>query len=319
MRTAIVTGGAGFLGSHLCAHLLRQNYNVICIDDLSSGLRQNISPLEGEKFLFLKENVCDLPVHRELKIPRPWLDSLQYVFHFASPASPPQFLKRPLETLQVNSVGLQHMLDLATKYSARLIFASTSEIYGLPTVPIQSEDYYGNVNSWGERACYNEGKRFGEALIYSYNKSKRTQHGVVRIFNTYGPGMNLDDGRVVIEMFRRALLNEAFVIRGDGSQTRSFCYVDDLIQGIISYAKSTLAIPLNIGNPEEISVLKLAEKIQALFPANDKKIVFEEMWADEPLQRRPDITRAIKELNWRPETSLEDGLQKMKTWLESSL
>lgn len=317
MKSVLITGCAGFIGSHLSEHFLNAGYAVVGIDNFATGLKSNVEHLKTfPQFSFFAADVCqpwdEIMSHTNLKI----LDQLQYVFHFASPASPPLYQALALETLKVNSIGLENALKFATQYKARVVFASTSEVYGDPKVHPQPESYWGYVNSYGERSCYDEAKRFGEALIFSFNKKMNTQHGLVRIFNTYGPRMNPHDGRVVINFVKQAILNEPLTVYGQGKQTRSFCYVDDLVAGIVKYAESTLTEPVNLGNPREFTILELAETVKKLFGRGQSEIRFMPMPSDDPLQRKPDIQKAMSLLKWQPEIKLEDGLLKTHAWLE---
>jgi nucleoside-diphosphate-sugar epimerase len=314
----IVTGGGGFLGSHLVEKLLADGYTVIAIDNFCTGDRNNLG--------YLKH----LPNHANLRFieddcTKPWetllgdVPNLKWAFHLASPASPPLYQKMPLETLRVNTTGLKEALIYCTPRKARVVFASTSEVYGDATVHPQPETYWGNVNSFGPRACYDEAKRFGEALLYSWNQVHGTGHGLVRIFNTYGPRMNPDDGRVVINFLKQLIQKNPLTIYGDGKQTRSFCYVSDLIEGLIAYASSSLAEPVNLGNPNEFTMLELAKMVQSMDPSSAKPLIFEPMPVDDPKQRQPDISKAKAQLSWSPKVELRDGLPKMYSWLKSVL
>lgn len=316
MKTAIVTGAAGFLGSHLSEKLLRDGYKVIGMDNFSTGMHSNIQYLQDQftdsQFEFHEFDVVK-NWNEVLKKP---LTNLKYVFHFASPASPPLYQKLSVETIWVNTLGLENAIQFADPHQAKVIFASTSEVYGDPSHSPQAETYWGNVNSFGPRSCYDEAKRCGEAVIYSYNKRNQTKHGMVRIFNTYGPRMNPNDGRVVINFLVQALKGVNLSVYGDGKQTRSFCYVDDLIEAILRYANTNLAEPVNIGNPNEFTVLQLAEKVQKMFAAKKLQISFSPLPGDDPLQRRPDISKAKKLLGgWEPVIQLDQGLERMASWL----
>lgn len=306
MRSVLVTGSAGFIGSHLCEFYLKKGYRVYGLDNYITGSEKNTSDLISaypEYFHFTRHDVT-----------QPWpqlpLKNLQYVFHLASPAAVKMYQKYPLETMQANSVGLQNALSLADRNAGRLIFASTSEIYGSPLSTPQKESDWGHVNPFGERSCYDEGKRFGEALIFSHNKVHQTEHGLVRIFNTYGPRMHTDDDRVVNTFLKQALMNTDLVIYGNGKQTRSFCYIDDLINGLNLYAESHLKEPVNLGNDEETTIYQLAELV--LHTTESKsKIRYEPLPANDPPQRRPDLTHAREKLKFRPAYSLHTGLKKM--------
>lgn len=314
MSSVIVTGAAGFLGSHLCEHYLNAGFQVLGIDNFSTGLKSNVTYLNtlNKDFKFFEFDAC-----KDWSLLKVQVKELKYVFHFASPASPPLYQKLSLETLWVNSVGLEQALKFADLFKARVIFASTSEVYGDPAVSPQPESYWGNVNSFGERSCYDEAKRFGEALIFSHNKRHNTKHGLIRFFNSYGPRMNPNDGRVVINFIKQALANEPLTIYGDGSQTRSFCYVDDTLDGITQYAATDLTEPVNIGNDKEFTIKELAQVVQKITQTSSP-IKFNPLPSDDPRQRRPDLTRAKDLLgSWQPQISLESGLKKMVQWLKN--
>lgn len=298
---------------------------MIGVDNFSTGSARNRAHLESlpeasERLFFIEADVC-----------QPWTDWLKglpdflveqtgHVFHFASPASPPLYQELALETMWVNSVGTRLALEFADRVGARVVFASTSEIYGDPAVSPQPETYWGNVNTVGVRSCYDEAKRFGESLIFTHNLKKGTRHGLVRIFNTYGPRMNPADGRVVINLLVQAIRGEPLTIYGDGKQTRSFCYVDDLCAAIEAYAASDLTEPVNIGNDGEFSILELAEKVRGIFPDRRLDLVHRPMPQDDPKQRRPDLRKAKSALApWEPRVDLQTGLKRMRDWLESEL
>lgn len=318
----LITGGGGFLGSHLAEFYLKQGKPVICVDDFSTGLKSNRPYLEQKpeaknSFQFIEADVS-----------RPWslwtdqikLDrkKISHVFHFASPASPPHYQRLSIETMWVNTIGLQEAMLFADANKGRVIFASTSEIYGDPEQSPQKETYWGNVNTLGPRSCYDEAKRFGEALIYTHNQKYKTPHGMVRIFNTYGPRMNPADGRVIINFLVQALRKEKLSIYGTGAQTRSFCYVDDLIAGIHLYAQSNLSEPVNIGNETEFTILELAQTVQEIFADSKLQMQFFDLPKDDPKLRRPDLTKAKTVLApWAPSISLKEGLQKMTAWLQT--
>ncbi len=297
-----VLGGAGFLGSHLCERLLQDGAaQVVAIDNLITGSAANVAELQGLKgFSFIKHDIVN---------PIPWEGALDFVFNMASPASPIDYAQLPIETLRVGSYGTENGLMLAEKYKAVFLQASTSEIYGDPLVHPQREDYWGNVNPIGPRSCYDESKRFSEALVSAYRHNRGVQTRMVRIFNTYGPRMRLNDGRVVPAFIGQALKGEDFTVFGDGKQTRSFCYATDLIDGIVRLAASNVSDPVNIGNPREMTVLEFAEAVRAA-AGGGGKILFKPMPKDDPKQRRPDITRARELLGWEPRVSLEDGLRE---------
>jgi dTDP-glucose 4,6-dehydratase len=301
MPTAVVTGGAGFLGSHLCEHLVSEGYRVICVDNLETGSLQNVEHLRGDAFLFVNH---DLTRHLEVAEP------VDFVYHLASPASPIDYLRLPLQTLKVGSYGTHNALGLAKWKRARFLLASTSEVYGDPAIHPQPETYWGNVNPIGPRGVYDEAKRYAEALTMAYHRQQGVDTCIVRIFNTYGTRMRPHDGRAIPTFVRQALANEPLTVFGDGSQTRSFCYVDDLIRGLVLLQQSGEHLPVNIGNPEELSLLSLA---QAVIKATGSKseIVFEALPVDDPQVRQPDITRARQLLGWEPQIGLEDGLRRI--------
>lgn len=315
---ALITGGGGFLGSHLAETLLNQGANVICVDNFATGLRRNRNHLENLKDAKQRLTFIEADVVRDWSTWAPKApQSLETIFHFASPASPPHYQRLGLETLWVNSIGLSNALNYADQFGARVVFASTSEVYGDPEISPQPETYWGNVNSYGARACYDEAKRFGEALIYTHNQKYKTKHGLVRIFNTYGPRMNPNDGRVIINFLVQALESQNLTVYGSGKQTRSFCYVDDLVAGILKYAKSEICQPVNLGNDTEFSILEAAEVVQEIFKAQNLKIEFQDLPADDPRQRRPNLTEAKKLLSpWQPKVPLREGLKKTLDWLK---
>ncbi|NCN39653.1 NAD-dependent epimerase/dehydratase family protein [bacterium] len=322
-KTVLITGGCGFLGSHLAESHLRSGDNVIVVDNFctSSGknepyLRELSAELGGDSLIVVEADVTEGWVSWTEPLPEDWLESLKYVYHFASPASPPLYQELAFETMWVNTIGLSNAMNWADKHGARCIFASTSEIYGDPNVHPQPESYWGNVNTLGPRSCYDEAKRFGESLLYTHNWKKETKHGLVRIFNTYGPRMNPQDGRVVINFLVQALKGEDLSIFGDGSQTRSFCYVTDLIAAIRKYAESDLTTPINTGNPNEFTILELAEKVRGLFPEKKLGMSYHDFPQDDPKQRCPDITLAKTKLGWQPKIELVEGLGKMADWLK---
>jgi dTDP-glucose 4,6-dehydratase len=297
---AVVTGGAGFLGSHLCDRLLAEGWEVLALDNLITGDETNLDHLKGNsKFRFERKDVTE-PVHIEGK--------LDYVFHFASPASPPDYLKFPIETLKVGSIATMHTLDLALEKGAKFLLASTSECYGDPDVSPQSESYWGRVNPVGPRSVYDEAKRFAEAITMAYHRFHALDTHIVRIFNTYGPRMRLNDGRALPNFVYQALSGQPITVYGDGKQTRSFCYVSDLIDGIYNLSQSDEHLPTNIGNPTELTIHEFAVRVCSYFP-NSPKIIFESLPVDDPKQRRPDITKAKRLLGWEPKVSLEEGLK----------
>ncbi|MFO7447143.1 MAG: UDP-glucuronic acid decarboxylase family protein [Ignavibacteriaceae bacterium] len=298
--TAVVTGGAGFLGSHLCDRLIAENLNVICIDNLITGNPDNISHLFGnENFRFIKHDVTNF-----IHVP----GRVDFILHFASPASPIDYLKLPIQTLKVGSLGTHKALGLAKEKKARFLLASTSEVYGDPVVHPQSEDYWGNVNPIGPRGVYDEAKRFAEALTMAYQRYHGLQTRIVRIFNTYGPRMRLDDGRALPAFVGQALRGEPITVFGDGSQTRSFCYVSDLVDGIFKLLMSDETEPVNIGNPAEITIKQFAEEVIKL-TGTSSKIVYKELPEDDPKVRQPNIEKAVRVLKWEPKVGRSEGLK----------
>src|SRR5882672_321747 len=297
---AVVTGAAGFLGSHLCDRLLAEGWEVLALDNFITGVAENLRHLEGNpKFKFQQADVSDA-LHVE--------GAVGYVLHFASPASPPDYLKHPIETMRVGSVGTLNTLELAREKGAKFFLSSTSECYGDPEVSPQHEDYWGNVNPVGPRSVYDEAKRFSEALTMGYHRFCGVDTHIVRIFNTYGPRMRLNDGRALPNFVYQMLSGRPITIYGDGKQTRSFCYVSDLIEGIHRLAVSNEHYPVNIGNPSEITILEFAERIRTHFP-NAPALVFEPLPEDDPKRRCPDISKAKRLLNWEPKVDLEEGLR----------
>lgn len=309
-QTAVVTGGAGFLGSHLSDRLLAEGFRVIAIDNLITGNTDNIEHLSGNPdFKFIRHNVSEY-----IFVPGP----VDYVFHFASPASPIDYLEHPIPTLKVGALGTHNTLGLAKDKGATFFLASTSECYGDPLVHPQSEDYWGHVNPIGPRGVYDEAKRFAEAMTMAYHRFHRMDTKIVRIFNTYGPRMRLQDGRVVPAFISQALNNEPLTVFGDGSQTRSFCYVSDLIDGIFRLALSDFHEPVNIGNPAEMTILDFAEKIRAL-TGSTAQIVFKPLPVDDPRVRQPDITRAKRLLGWQPKVDFESGVRETIGYFKKKL
>jgi dTDP-glucose 4,6-dehydratase len=302
MPRAVVTGGAGFIGSHLVDRLIAEGWQVVVIDNLITGREENLQHLMGRPaFEFIRHDVCE---------PFDVDGAVDYVFHLASTASPVDFVRHPLETLRVGSYGTENALELAVRKGAKFLFSSTSEVYGDPLVHPQSEDYWGNVNPIGVRGVYDEAKRYAESLVMAYHRYKGVDTRIARIFNTYGERMRLDDGRVVPNFVCQALRGEPITVYGDGSQTRSFCYVSDLVEGIWRLAHADYHLPINIGNPEERTILEFAQLIKRL-TGSDSPIVFQEFFTpDDPKQRCPDITRARQILGWEPRVSLEEGLRR---------
>jgi dTDP-glucose 4,6-dehydratase len=301
MATAVVTGGAGFLGSHLCDHLVAKGLRVICVDNLETGSLQNVEHLRGDSFAFLNH---DMTEHLAVD------EAVDLVFHLASPASPIDYLRLPLKTLKVGSYGTHNALGLAKWKRARFLLASTSEVYGDPAIHPQPETYWGNVNPIGPRGVYDEAKRYAEALTMAYHRQQGVDTCIVRIFNTYGKRMRPNDGRAIPTFIRQAQANEPLTVFGDGSQTRSFCYVDDLIRGLVLLAESGEHLPVNIGNPQELTLLELAENVVRV-TGSKSEIVFEALPVDDPQVRQPDITRARQLLGWEPQVGLEEGLRRV--------
>lgn len=300
MKRILITGGAGFLGSHLCDRFINEGYEVIAMDNLITGDMKNIEHLMPlENFHFYHHDVS-----KYIHIP----GELDYILHFASPASPIDYLKIPIPTLKVGSLGTHNCLGLALAKGARMLIASTSEVYGDPSVHPQPEEYWGNVNPVGPRGVYDEAKRFQEAMTMAYHTYHDVETRIIRIFNTYGPRMRLNDGRALPAFIGQALRGEDITIFGDGSQTRSFCYVSDLVEGIYRLLNSDYVYPVNIGNPDEISILDFAKEIVEL-TGTDQKLVFKDLPKDDPKQRKPDLTRAKDILDWKPEVSRKEGLR----------
>ena len=309
MRT-LITGGAGFLGSHLCDYLMEKGHDVICIDNLLTGSSENIEHCIGNpKFTFIKHNVSEY-IYIEGEIDN--------VLHFASPASPLDYLKLPIQTLKVGSLGTLNAIGVAKDKKARFLLASTSEVYGDPLVHPQPEDYWGNVNPVGPRGVYDEAKRFAEAMVMAYHRSHGVDTRIVRIFNTYGSRMRINDGRALPAFISQALNGEDLTVFGDGSQTRSFCYISDLVEGIYRLLVSDVTDPVNIGNPTEIKLIDVAKEIVEM-TGSKSKIIFKPLPIDDPKCRQPDITKAEKLLSWAPEVSRTDGLKKTIEYFRSVL
>ena len=300
MSTAIVTGGAGFLGSHICDYLLGEGHRVVCVDNLDTGSLQNIEHIRSDRFEFVNHELVET-----LFIEEP----VELVFHLASPASPIDYLRLPLHTLKVGSYGTHHMLGLAKFKRARFLLASTSEVYGDPQVHPQPETYWGHVNPIGPRGVYDEAKRYAEALTMAYHRQQGVDTCIARIFNTYGTRMRPHDGRAIPTFVRQALEGKPLTVFGDGSQTRSFCYVDDLVRGLVRLAESTEHLPVNLGNPDEMSLLELAQTVIRV-TGSESEIVFAALPVDDPQVRQPDITRARQILGWEPKVPLEEGLSR---------
>ncbi len=315
MKNVLITGGAGFLGSHLVDRYLAEGFRVWAVDNFVTGSPKNIAHLKSEKKFTLTEADVSLPFASKVSGVK-----FDLVLHFACPASPIDFAKLPLEILHVDSLGTFHTLDIAATHGARFIMASTSEVYGDPLQHPQKEDYWGNVNPIGPRSCYDEVKRFSEAATMAYHRHKGLNSGIVRIFNTYGPRMRLDDGRVVPNFCGQALRGESLTVYGSGSQTRSFCYVEDLVDGIYRLSQSKEHLPVNIGNPDEYKIIDFAKEVLALIPESKSKIEYRPLLhEDDPKQRRPVIDRAKELLAWQPRVNLKDGLGRTIEYFRSCL
>ncbi len=300
MSTCVVTGGAGFLGSHLCEHLLGKGHRVICLDNLETGSLLNIRHIRDDDFVFSNQDIID-----RVDIDEP----VDFVYHLASPASPIDYARLPLHTLKVGSYGTHHMLGLAKFKRARFLLASTSEVYGDPQIHPQPETYWGHVNPIGPRGVYDEAKRYAEALTMAYRRQQGVDTCIIRIFNTFGPRMRPHDGRAIPTFLRQGLQDKPLTVFGDGSQTRSFCYVDDLIRGMVSLMESDEYMPVNVGNPAEYTLLQLAEAVIEV-SGSKSEIVYEALPVDDPQVRQPDITRAREILGWEPQVGLDDGLRR---------
>ena len=310
MRT-VITGGAGFVGSHLCERFLAEGHEVLCLDNLLTGNRRNIAHLlDSPRFSFLEHNISE-PVQID--------GPIDNILHFASPASPADYLAHPIATLKVGSLGTHNALGLAKAKNARFLLASTSEVYGDPEVHPQREDYWGNVNPIGPRGCYDEAKRFAEAITMAYHRYHGVKTRIVRIFNTYGPRMRLNDGRVLPAFMGQVLRGEPMTVFGKGDQTRSFCYVTDLVDGIYRLLHADFSEPVNIGNPSEITVLELAKEIIAMVPGTKSTIDYRELPQDDPKRRKPDITRAQTLLGWNPTIDRADGLKRTLEYFKGVL
>ena len=308
-KTALVTGGAGFIGSYLCDYLLNKDFKVICMDNLITGSLKNIEHIRTEDFIFINHDITE-----EIVINC----NIDYVFHFASPASPIDYLQLPIQTLKVGALGTHNVLGLTKAKRARMILASTSEVYGDPKVHPQTEEYWGNVNPVGPRGVYDEAKRFAEAITMAYYRQQGVDTHIVRIFNTYGPRMRKNDGRAIPAFICQASENKNITVFGEGNQTRSFCYISDLVEGIFRLIESGYHYPVNIGNPTEMTILDLAKKIIEIM-GSKSKIVYHDLPVDDPLVRRPDITKARDILKWEPKVKLDDGLIKTIEWFNKSI
>lgn len=309
IETALVTGGAGFIGSHLCKYLLKKNYKVICIDNLITGSLKNLEGIKTGDFLFVNHDVTE---HIDIK------DNINIIFHLSSPASPIDYLQLPIQTLKVGALGTHNILGLAKSKRAAMLLASTSEVYGDPLIHPQKEEYWGNVNPVGPRGVYDEAKRFAEAITTAYHKQQGVDTRIARIFNTFGPNMRLRDGRVIPNFIIQCLKGEDITAYGDGKQTRSFCYIEDMVEGLYKLSKSDYHYPVNLGNPNEITILELANKIKSLTNSTSKTI-FNPLPVDDPKVRMPDISKAKKILKWEPKVNLEEGLVKTIGWFKDNL
>ena len=311
MTRVLVTGGAGFIGSHLCDRLLAMGHAVICVDNLITGASTNLAPLEDHpRFRFLRHDIS-----KPLEIS----EAVDYVLHFASPASPPDYLKYPIQTMKVGSLGTLNMLGIAKAKQAKFLLASTSEVYGDPQVHPQPESYWGHVNPVGPRGVYDEAKRFAEALTMAYHREHGIDTRIVRIFNTFGPKMRMNDGRAIPNFIMQALKNEPLTVYGDGHQTRSFCYIDDLIEGLVRVMQVEYHDPLNLGNPDEWTILELAKAALKLVQGTTSRIEHHPLPTDDPKQRRPDIATVSRLTGWAPRVNLEEGLASTIAWFSRAV
>lgn len=308
-KTAIVTGGAGFIGSHLCNYLLKEDFKVICIDNLVTGSLKNLEGLKGSEFVFINH---DITQYIDIK------ESVDIIYHFASPASPIDYLQLPIQTLKVGSLGTHNILGLAKSKRATMLLASTSEVYGDPLVHPQKEEYWGNVNPIGPRGVYDEAKRFAEAITMAYHRQQGVDTRIVRIFNTFGPNMRLRDGRAIPNFITQCLMGNDITAYGDGKQTRSFCYIDDMIEGLFKLSQTDYHLPVNLGNPVEFSILQLADMVKEI-TGSGSKIIFQPLPEDDPKVRMPDISLAQRLFNWIPNVSLEEGLKKTINWFKDNI
>jgi dTDP-glucose 4,6-dehydratase len=312
-KTVLVTGGAGFIGSHMCKYLLRKGFKVLCLDNLITGSIENIRDINNGDFNYINKDVIET-----VNLNKDIAEDIDFIFHLASPSSPIDYHRLPVYTMKVGAMGTANILELAKNKGATMLIASTSEIYGDPDINPQTEDYNGNVNPVGPRSVYSEAKRFAEALAVAYHKKEGLDVKIARIFNTYGENMRFDDGRVIPSFIYACLKNDSMVVYGDGSQTRSFCYIDDMLEGLYRLIISDIYQPVNIGNPEEITVLELAKRIKSIINSNSE-IVYKELPEEDPKLRKPDITKAKKYLGWQPAVALNDGLKKTIEWFDKRL
>lgn len=308
MKRILITGGAGFIGSHLCERLLNEGNDIICLDNFFTGSRDNVRHL-------IDNNHFELVRH---DITKDYFAEVDQIYNLACPASPVHYQYNPIKTIKTSVLGVTNMLGLAKRCKATILQASTSEVYGDPKVHPQTEDYWGNVNPIGVRSCYDEGKRCAETIMMDYHRQNKVDIRIVRIFNTYGPNMDMNDGRVVSNFIVQALQNQDITIYGDGSQTRSFCYVDDLVDGLIKMTNANYIGPVNLGNPSERTILDFAKLIIEM-TGSKSKIVYKDLPSDDPMQRKPDITLAKEKLNWQPKTDIKEGLEKTIKYFESKL
>jgi dTDP-glucose 4,6-dehydratase len=309
ITTALVTGGAGFIGSHLCKYLLKKNYKVICIDNLITGSLKNLEGIKTGDFLFVNHDVTE---HIDIK------DNINIIFHLSSPASPIDYLQLPIQTLKVGALGTHNILGVAKSKRATILLASTSEVYGDPLIHPQTEEYWGNVNPIGPRGVYDEAKRFAEAITMAYHRQQGLDTRIARIFNTYGPNMRMRDGRVIPNFITQCLKGEDMTTYGDGRQTRSFCYIDDMVDGLFKLISTEYHLPMNLGNPNEITILELSSRIKKL-TGSSSNIIFNPLPEDDPKVRMPDINKAKKILTWEPKVNLEEGLAKTIGWFKDNL
>ncbi len=310
MKKALVAGGAGFIGSHLCEFLLNKGYSVTCVDNFITGQKKNIASINDTNFKFIEADITSKTEAFD--------GNYDEIYNLASPASPVDFDRIPLKILECSSLGHKNLLELAKKSNARILFASTSEVYGDPEVHPQRETYFGNVNTIGIRGCYDEAKRFGEALSMAYHRQYGVKIRLIRIFNTYGPRMRETDGRIIPNFFMQGLNGESLTIYGEGKQTRSFCYVADMCEGMHALMQSEEIRPVNVGNPTELTVLEMAETVKKL-TGNSKPFLFKPLPENDPKMRRPDISRALEVLKWQPRVSLEDGLRSTLEYFKKQL
>ncbi|MCG9479554.1 MAG: SDR family oxidoreductase [Actinomycetia bacterium] len=305
-KTALVTGGAGFIGSHICDYLLERDFRVICMDNLITGSLENIEHIRREDFLFINHDITEFIDIKE---------DIDLIFHFASPASPIDYLQLPIQTLKVGALGTHNILGLAKVKRAKIILASTSEVYGDPKIHPQTEEYWGNVNPVGPRGVYDEAKRFAEAMLMAYHRQQGVDTYIVRIFNTYGPRMRKNDGRAIPNFISQCLEGKNITVYGDGRQSRSFCYISDMVEGIYRLINSNYHLPVNIGNPEEMTILELAREIKSM--TNSKsEIVFQDLPEDDPMVRKPDISKVRKILKWEPKVEFEKGIVETIKWFQ---